>query len=181
MHNRRTVLAALAIPVATACDGAGNFGGDARPQSERNLYSWQLQELQQAPTTITEGAFSLRTLVSERTFFQPDTPFWRVNPITGNVEIEQRPGGAPFRSWLLVAAIVDGSGSPVVTAWRPQTIWIVRGDDYVSSRNLIGPTDAAFGVIFPEPPFSRDRTVVVVEFVRGTEASLIASTPVWSD
>ena len=177
MLKRRTVLTALTIPVLSACGGSG----DGSPESERNLYGRQLQELQQATATLDGGSNPLRTLASEHMLYQSDTQFWRLNPVTGSLEIEQRPGGAPLHSWLVVAAILDGTGSPVVTQWRPQTIWVVRGNDYISSRDLLHPNDTVFGVSFPQPPFSREGAIVVVEFVRGAEVKLVASAPVWSN
>ncbi len=158
-----------------SCGGSPGPG----PQSERSLHDRQLQDLQQATAVVDAGTTSLRAWAQEVTLAAGSAPSMQIDPVTGQPRFDTPSTGASIKVWLVGAAVVGGDGKPLLTAWQPRTIWVLRGSDYVSSQDLTSPREAVFTAGFPQPPFSRDGALVVVEFVQGTTTRLSAVLPTW--
>lgn len=174
MSTRRIVLSAVALPFMGACGGSPGSG----PHSEVNLYDRQLLDLQAASATVDAGATALGAWAQEAMLSQPVFPTLHIDPITQQPRWSDVSTGTSYRYWFVAAGVVGVDGKPLATLWQPRTIWLLKGTDYVSSRDL-KVQDNVFFATFAQPPFSREGVVVVVELVQGATTRLSAAPPIW--
>ena len=165
----------LLIEFVAACGGS-----EPGPQSERNDYGRPVIEMQAAPASAVaaSGPVSLEAIGNESSSFIPGAPKWTVDPITGRVDFMQ--GNVTFyQNWFVAVALKDAAGQRVATDWVVTTVWVLRGNEFVSSRTLYTQDSKLFIVSYPNPPFSSENTKAVVELTRGHETQLISGTVVW--
>jgi hypothetical protein len=174
MSTRRTILSAAALPFLSACGGSPGPG----PHSETSLYDRQLRDLQSASAVVEAGISSLGTWAQEAMLSEPTLGTMRLDPITQQPRWSDLTPGNAYRYWFVAASVVDAGGKPVATSWQPRTIWVLKGAEYISSRDL-RLQDSVFLAAFPQPPFARDGVIVVVELIQGGQTRLYASPPTW--
>jgi hypothetical protein len=172
-------MAAGALLVVAACGGQS----ENRPQSERNLYDKTVAELVAAPSAASSPSGDLRVVTSavSQTLYVPSIQMPRVDPITGRTDWEISSPGYEMATWYVAAWLEDATAQRTSGGWVARTIWVVRGNDYVSSRDL-NEQDAENAVavgVFPNPPFARDGTRAVVELVRGAQSTLVSAPITW--
>ena len=176
MLRRQCLFQVFALLLTASC------GGDpSGPQSERNAYGKTLQQMKNAPVSVTSnvGTVSLKSWAFEYSYFQPDQMTWMVDPLTGVLRVVSPNSGTSLRTWYVGVTLNDESGNSVSTDWTFQTLWVMRGDDFISSRELTTKDNQLFIGGYPSPPFSRDGTRVVVELTRGTESVLVSDVLKW--
>jgi hypothetical protein len=164
--------------VCAACGG----GGHDRPKSESNFYGYTLEQLTQAvPLLRVEGGtLPVRSRGAQTSFFMPGTTITRFDPLTGQPTFERFTDGYSVPAWFVVVTALSAEGEEVATGWTARTIWAVRGDQMISSRDLKESEAKAFGAVFFNPPFPADGAWAVAEMVRGQEVQLVAALISWT-
>lgn len=175
MRYSHLVACSLLLGLVASCGGS-----PPGPQSERNDYGRTVAEMQAAPTSVSSvsGPVTLEAVGNESRGYIAGTPRWTVDPFTGRVDFEQGELTS-FPNWFFALALKDSSGQRVATEWNFTTVWVLQGNDFVSSRTLFTKDSKLFIVGYPNPPFSTESTKAVVELTRGSETQLISTTVIW--
>lgn len=173
---------AMALGLAWLGSIAGCGGGryEDELESESRLYGRSVSDLNAAPesTSSSSGRLTLETTAYASTLWVPDAAVLWLDPVTLDWDFN-RPA-RQVRTWYVAAWLADDDSHRTSGGWRVRTLWVVRGSDYVSSRDFGSSSDDAFvSVTFPNPPFSRDGSRIVVELVRGSETRLLSAIGAW--
>jgi len=152
----------------------GCGGGTDEPQSQRNAYGYTVAQMQAAASTVSSpaGVATLDAAGFRQSLFQPGD-FGNYDPVTG--QFRPATGGIAYPVWFVAVVFRDAAGTAVKTDWTIRTVWVLRGEALVSSRDLHTRSDAvAFVATYPNPPFATDGTTAVVELVQGSTTALAA-------
>lgn len=170
----RLPLLATALVLTASLVACG--GGSEEPRSERNAYGYTVAQMQAAASTASSpaGTATLDAAGFRQSLFQPGDS-GGYDPVTG--QFNPPTVGDSYPVWFVVVVFRDAAGVAVKTDWAIRTVWVLRGEEFISSRDLSPQGDAvAFVATYPNPPFSIDGTKAVVELVQGS-TTVLASVP----